>query len=150
VVPRMKPFYKVPMLIADRLVATSELLREVIVTQGWKNPSARTARIYNGIDIDKVASALASRDRGEARPRLGIAAGEVAIGVIGSIVPFKMQAELLAEVIAPHAAALRAARARFHFLGGVKDEAYAARCRALVEEHRIADLVAWVGYVSDM
>jgi glycosyltransferase involved in cell wall biosynthesis len=150
VVPRMKPFYKLPMLIADRLVATSELLREVIVTQGWKSPAARTARIYNGIDVEKVMLELASRDRAATRAGLGIAASEVAIGVIGSIVPFKMQAELLAEVIAPHAEELRRCGARLHFLGGVKDEAYAERCRALVQEHGLTDLTAWTGYIPDM
>jgi glycosyltransferase involved in cell wall biosynthesis len=150
IVPRMKAFYKVPMLLADRLVTAGELLREVIVTQGWPSPAPGTALIYNGIDLDGVRRALASADRGAIRAGLGIAEGEVAVGVVGSIAGYKHQLELLREVIAPRAAELRAARVRFHFLGGVKDEAYAAQCRALVEERDLADLTAWIGYVSDM
>jgi glycosyltransferase involved in cell wall biosynthesis len=137
-------------LLADRLVTAGELLREVIVTQGWPSPAPGTALIYNGIDLDGVRRALASADRGAIRAGLGIAEGEVAVGVVGSIAGYKHQLELLREVIAPRAAELRAARVRFHFLGGVKDEAYAAQCRALVEERDLADLTAWIGYVSDM
>lgn len=150
VVPRMRAIYKAPMLIADRMVATSELLREAIVAQGWKDPGSRTLRIYNGIDTEAVTAALATADRGAVRARLGFSEREIAIGVIGSIVPFKLQVELLTEVIAPNAEAFRRAGARFHFLGGPKDEAYAARCRAIVADRGLADLVAWVGYVADM
>lgn len=150
VVPRMKTFYKLPTLFADRLVATSELLREAVVGQGWRRAAERTLRIYNGIDLERVRAQTAGRDRGEERAARGIAGDEVAIGVIGSIVPFKLQVELLRDVIAPHADRFRAAKARFHFLGGVKDEAYAAKCRALVEELRLGDLTSWAGYIADM
>ena len=150
VVPRMRAIYKLPMLIADRLVATSELLREAIVTQGWRDPASRTLRIYNGIDTESVGAALAKADRRATRERLGMAPDEVAIGVIGSIVSFKLQVELLREVIAPNAEAFRRANARFWFLGGAKDEAYASRCRAIVAEHKLEDRIVWAGYIDDM
>jgi glycosyltransferase involved in cell wall biosynthesis len=150
VVPRMKAFYKLPTLFADRLVATSELLREAVASQGWRRAAHRIQRIYNGIDLEALRAGLAGRDRAAERASLGIAEGEVAIGVIGSIVPFKLQAELLGEVMAAHADRFREVKARFHFLGGVKDEAYAARCRALVEELGLGDITAWRGYIADM
>lgn len=150
VVPRMKAFYKLPTLFADRLVATSELLREAVASQGWRRAAGRIQRIYNGIDMERLRAQTAGRDRAKEREALGIAAGEAAIGVVGTIVPFKLQAELLRDVIAPHAGRFREAKARFHFLGGVKDEAYAARCRALVEELGLADVTAWHGYIADM
>ncbi|MEZ4309554.1 MAG: glycosyltransferase family 4 protein [Polyangiaceae bacterium] len=150
IVPVMRALYKVPTLLADRIVATSELLREAVVSQGWRRPGERTSRIYNGIDVARVKASMAARDRAADRGSLGIAEGEVAIGVIGSIVGFKLQVELLEQVIAPHAEELRAAKARFHFLGGVKNQEYADRCAQLVGDLGLADVTAWPGYVSDM
>ncbi len=150
VVPRMRVIYKLPMLIADHLVGASDALFQAILTQGWLAPASRTSRIYNGIDLAQVTRSIAACDRPVERARLGVRDGEIAIGVIGSIVPFKVQAELIADVIAPAAAQFREVGARFHFLGGVKDEAYAARCRAIVDEHKVSDLVAWHGYIEDM
>lgn len=150
VVPKMKPFYKVSTLVADRLVATSELLREAVVGQGWRRPEERTQRIYNGVDVARIRALIAGRDRAAERASLGIAAEEVAVGVIGTIVPFKLQVEMLREVIAPYADRFRAAKVRFHFLGGVKDEAYSEKCRALVEELGLGDITLWPGYIADM
>lgn len=150
VVPKMKPFYKVPMLFADRLVTPGELLREVVTTQGIHNPAPGTALIYNGIDMSVVRSALQSSDRAALRRKLGIAEGEVAVGVIGSIVAFKHQTELLQDVVAPFAGDLRAAKVKLYFLGGVKNEDYLAQCHAIIAQHRLEDLTVFKGYVNDI
>lgn len=150
VLPPMNVAYKIAMPLVDRMVATSELLKKAVVDQGWGNPAARIERIYNGIDVQKVNAELMTRNRGEERRSRGIKEGEVAIGVIGTIVNFKLQVPLLNEVIVPHADAFRKAGARFHFLGGIKSEAYAQECREIVESQGIGDLVMWHGYIADM
>jgi glycosyltransferase involved in cell wall biosynthesis len=150
VVPKMRAFYKIPTLFADKLVATAEVLRDAIVTQGWLSPEGRTERIYNGIDLDVVAEARAKVDRARARAELGIGEGEVAMGVIASVVPIKKQAEMVEEVVAPIAAELREKNARVHLIGGVKDEAYAARCAEAIRSRGLEDVVKMVGYIRDM
>lgn len=150
VVPTMRPFYKIPTLVADRLVATAEVLREAIVTQGWRRPEKRTSTIYNGIDLDLVQKTRAGIDRARVRAELGIGENEVAMGVIGSVVPIKRQAELLEEVVCAIAPELKANNARIYLIGGTKDEAYAARCEAIVKARGLEPVVRTVGYIRDM
>lgn len=150
VVPRMKAFYKIPTLLADRIVATADVLRDAIVTQGWLSPARKTEVVYNGIDLDIVAGRRSSLDRAKVRAELGIGEDEVAMGVIASLVPVKKQAEFLEEVMPTLAPELEARGARIHLIGGVKDEPYAARCEAAIRNHGLERVVKIVGYVRDM
>jgi glycosyltransferase involved in cell wall biosynthesis len=150
VVPTMRAFYKIPTLIADRLVATAEVLREAIVTQGWRSPAQRTECIYNGIDLDLVDKERASVDRAAVRSKLGIAENEVAMAVIGSIVPIKKQAEFIEEVVSAIGPELEARNGRIYLIGGTKDEAYAARCEEAIRSRGLERVVRTVGYVRDM
>lgn len=150
VVPKMKAYYKIPTLLADRIVATADVLREAIVTQGWLSPAARTEVIYNGIDLDVVARRRAELDRAKVRAELGIGEGEVAMGIIASLVPVKKQAEFLEEVMPTLAPELEKRGARIHLIGGVKQDEYGDRCLAAIKNHGLERVVKVVGYVRDM
>ena len=150
VVPKMKAYYKIPTLLADRIVATADVLREAIVTQGWLPLAGRTECIYNGIDLDVVARRRAEIDRGKARAELGIGEGEVAMGIIASLVPVKKQAEFLEEVMPALAPELSKRNARIHLIGGVKHDEYGDRCLAAIKNHGLERVVNVVGYVRDM
>ncbi len=150
VVPKMKAYYKIPTVLADRIVATADVLREAIVTQGWLSPARRTECIYNGIDLDVVAKRRAELDRAKVRAELGIAEGEVALGIIASLVPVKKQAEFLEEVMPTLAPELEKRNARIHLIGGVKHDEYGDRCQAAIRNHDLGRVVKIVGYVRDM
>jgi glycosyltransferase involved in cell wall biosynthesis len=150
VVPRMRTLYKLPTLVADHIVATSDALRRAIIEQGWRAPARRTALIYNGIDTTNVTKARRTSGRPEARRALGIAEGAVAIGVIGSIVPIKRQAEFLETVVTPLRPELLRHDAKIYLIGGAKNDAYAQRCAEIIDRYHLEPVVARVGYCRDM
>ena len=151
VVPKTRALYKIPTLIADRLVTTAQALHEAVLTQGWRSPASRTEFVYNSVDLGAVRERRAGIDRAKVRAELGIAEGEVAMGVIASIVPVKQQAEFLEEVVPGLAPELERRNARIYLVGGGKDDdAYPARCKRAIEVHGLERVVRMVGYARDM
>jgi glycosyltransferase involved in cell wall biosynthesis len=76
---------------AHRLVVPSQRLR-AIATGLWKLPAEKIRLIPNGIPLDRF---VPGADGGELRARLGIPAGAVVVGTVGSLRPVKNFTRLL-------------------------------------------------------
>lgn len=76
---------------AHRIVVPSQRLRAV-ATGLWKIPEEKIRLIPNGIPLDRF---VPGADGGELRARLGIPAGAVVVGTVGSLRPVKNFARLL-------------------------------------------------------
>ncbi len=150
ITPTFRTFYKFPTLIADKIVATAEVLHKAVVTEGFRQAAKRTELIYNGVDLDEVQQRRAGIDRARTRAEFGITPGEVAIGVVASIVAIKQQAEFLEEVVSGLAPELEKNNGRVYLIGGWKDNAYPMRCKKIIESLQLHRVVKMVGYVRDM
>ncbi len=140
------------MLLATRTVVVSEsLLRDCVSLMApafRRRVAPRLVSVSNGVPLDRIRASLAAVSREEARASLGMAPGEVAVGLVGGIFGHKGQREFL-EAAAPLVAAADP-RVRFYLVGGVKDEAYARACREAAGRGPLAGRVAFVGWQDDV
>jgi len=135
----------------NRMTAISRAVKDQAVAYGKWDPE-RIEVIYHGIDADEIESRA---NRIAWRREMGLAADDVAVGIVGRLVPWKGQDDFL------RAAARVAAndpRVHFFVVGGVLTDPhtrrqigdYRARLDALASELGIADRVTFTGQRSDV
>jgi L-malate glycosyltransferase len=118
---------EIAILLADRSITVGDSLRRRLIETAHAPlrgaVERRLTTVYNAFPL----SELRRIDRGGARARLGIPASAFLAVIVASVEPRKRQRELIAEVVPRVAEAIP--EASFVFVGGAKDEAYAAACR---------------------
>lgn len=129
----------------------SETLCRRIIDSGYRRKKDGTcpSHIYSAVDMARFHPPTADQ-RDQARHELGIGRDQFAIGCIGAFVPLKAQDALLA-----HAGPLirnELPAGHFYFIGDFEpaENAFARRCRAVVDRAGLEKQVSFVGYTSDM
>lgn len=127
---------------ADLIVSNSWAGRDHLRRQGF--PADRMVVIPNGIDTDRFQPRPDARSR--LRAELGLANGDVAIGLVARLDPMKDHRTFLRA-----AAQLRDVRpdARFVCVGGGAAD-YAAELRAYADSLGLGDRVIWAGARADV
>jgi glycosyltransferase involved in cell wall biosynthesis len=132
-----------------RMSAISRAVKDQAVAYGHWDP-ARIEVIYHGID----AAALEHEAHRPAwRAEMGLGEHEVAVGIVGRLLPWKGQEDFLRA-----AAAVKTPGARFFVVGGALTDRhtqsiigdYPSRLRSLVQQLGIGDRVTFTGQRSDI
>ncbi|MBI3247449.1 MAG: glycosyltransferase family 4 protein [Deltaproteobacteria bacterium] len=147
-VSTIKTIFKIPMMLADGIVATSDALLRSVQSQISSSAKNFHCCIYNAIDLSEVADAKRNSDKREARRDLGIQEGEVAIGLVGAIVPFKGQAAFIQDCMSGMKDQMEKLNAKIYFLGGIKDEGYGELCSHAVKSNNLDNLTKFCGYTE--
>jgi len=126
--------------MCDRIVATSEHLRQALVGRGMSG--GRIVTILNGVNLDALPG-----DGGDPevlRRELGVASGVPMVGIVGRLVPVKNHALFLR---AARAVLDRGTRAAFVLVG---DGPLREPLRALRRELGLEEHVVFAGFRSDV
>jgi glycosyltransferase involved in cell wall biosynthesis len=134
--------------LADVIVVMSSEMRSQVEAQvpplPW--PSSRAAAVSvipSIVELDTMTPPSPG-ERRALREKLGITADELAVGVIGAVIPRKQQLPLL-EALARDGE--RIPDARFYFVGDLSaGDPYGMRCVAAAEHPKVRDRVRLVGY----
>jgi glycosyltransferase involved in cell wall biosynthesis len=119
------------------VVAVSDAIARYAVDCGVER--ARVRRIYNGIHLPT----LPADARARARRELKIDEGEIAVGLVGRLVPRKGAADLIRAMAAPELAGVSA---RAFLIGDSdKNDDFVAELRRLVDELRLEERIVFVG-----
>lgn len=128
--------------VTDAMVAVSDSVRRH-VAQAVGVPPDGISVIPNGISADKVRGV----DRDTARRLLGLAASDLAIGLIGRICVQKGQEDMVEAAIL----LLRSRReAVVLMIGAVEDASLHARLTARIAEAGVADRIRFCGHMPDI
>jgi L-malate glycosyltransferase len=136
---------------ADVIVANSRYTAASVLAAA---PRAHVEAVHNGVDLSRFDPGRL--DRGAARARLGAARGELLLGVVAQLTPWKGQDTAI------RALALlreRAIEARLLLIGTARfvasatrydNESYVRSLEALVDELGVAGSVSWLGEREDV
>jgi glycosyltransferase involved in cell wall biosynthesis len=128
--------------VTDRFIAVSDAVRDH-VAKAVALPAARVSVIANGITADKVRNV----DRTTARRCLGLANGELAIGLIGRVCAQKGQEDLVeAALLLRHCLP----DAVFLMIGAVEDTVLHNRLTSRIAAEGVADRVRFCGHMADI
>ncbi len=117
-------------------------------------PAARAEVVHNAVDLERFDPAKI--DRAESRARLGAKSGQLLLGVVAQLTPWKGQDTAIealkllrqegvdAHLLLVGSAKFIARSTRFD------NTAYEARLRGLVEESGLRDSVSWLGEREDV
>ncbi len=127
---------------SDGLVACSRSVADHVAERVGV-PRERVTVILNGVE----AARFAGGDRRTGRAMLGLADGEVAIGLVGRISEQKGQEEFIraAARVAPHSP-----QAVFLVIGSADAPEHLAAARSLAAELALGDRLRFTGHVGDM
>lgn len=147
--------WKVMRSLSDRVIVLSEEMRDEVARRlapsSWMLGCKTTpvSAIYSIVDTRTLRPASAEQ-RARLRAKLGMTAGEVAIGVVGALVPKKQQLELIRYLNA-HPEQLPPA-ARLYFVGDFEParDAYCRECQLALDAGPVRDRVRFVGYSGDV
>jgi glycosyltransferase involved in cell wall biosynthesis len=119
------------------VVAVSDAIARYVLDRGVEQ--ARVRRIYNGIHLP----AFPTDARARARRELAIGDGEIAVGLVGRLVPRKGAADLIRAIAAPELAGVPV---RAFLIGdGDKNDDFVAELRRLVAELGVEPRIVFVG-----
>jgi glycosyltransferase involved in cell wall biosynthesis len=142
--------------LSDRVIVLShemsDCLERVLALPGWAPGWAQTpiSSIYSIVDTTRMHPALPGQ-RDKLRLELGIrSAEEVAVGVIGALVPKKQQLELIS-YLNDHPDQLPET-VRLYFVGDFTPdtEAYCRACDEAVRRGPLRDRIHFVGYAPEV
>lgn len=141
-------YESVAILLADRTITVSESLRRQLLDTGaaWARPllAPRTEAIYSGFDFHEMDAFMARTSRAAARARLAMPEGELNLLLVGGISRDKGQLRLIEEALPAAFAAVP--ELCITFIGGSKDDAYAAACHAALRRAGLAGRARFTGY----
>jgi glycosyltransferase involved in cell wall biosynthesis len=140
---------------SDRVIVLSEEMRRVVEQElsapDWLKNRTETpvTAVYSGVDGTRMHP-VTPEHRARARSELGIEEQEIAVGVIGALVPKKQQLELL-QYLARNPSRLPA-RVKLHFVGDFTPDtdAYCRRCLAEAQAGPLRDRIHFAGYARDV
>jgi glycosyltransferase involved in cell wall biosynthesis len=136
-------------LLADRTVAISDSLRELLVETsrpGLRGVlSRRIETVYNGFEFEQIDACMAQTDREAGRLALDIGADEAIALFVGGIFPVKGQLRFIEHVL--RRAVDAAPHLRIAFVGGVKDAAYHRACLDAVTRLGLERHVLFTGFL---
>jgi len=142
-------FESLAIFLSDRTITVSESLRRQLLDTGagWARPllASRTRAIYNGFDFASIDRVLAGTTPAEARAQTGIPAQATSLLLVGAVFGDKGQLRLIEEVLPAAFAAVP--ELDITFVGGSKDDAYLAACRAALARAGLADRARFTGYL---
>lgn len=127
--------------LVDRIVANSEAVRRFTIDVE-RAPAAKVVAIPNGVDVARFGGGAGAA----LRARLGVAAGEILVGAVGTVKPVKGQAVLL-EALTP---LLRENPRVRLVLAGTAEGAYADALARAAAEAGVADRVLRPGPLEDV
>lgn len=127
---------------ADRTIAVSMYLASRLIEDAGFD-AGKVDVVHNGVDVDAIEAAVAGADRAALRRSVGIPEDACVIGTMGRLVADKGVDVLLA---AQGSLEGRHEELWTLVIGDGPDE---QRLRAVAEQHRIADRVAFLGFVDD-
>ncbi len=119
----------------SRLIAISDFIRQRLIALG--PPPEKIAVVYNGVDLDRYSAGVEARE--SARRLYGVAPGDVVIGTIAVIRPFK-HPETLVEALA--ALVHRGLPVRLLFAG---DGPMRPDLEKMAEQMGVAGSIVWLG-----
>jgi glycosyltransferase involved in cell wall biosynthesis len=142
-------FETLAILLADRTITVSESLRRQLLDTGaaWARPmlEPRMEAIYNGFDFDEIERFIAGTSRDHARVATGTPPQTVSLLLVGAIFRDKGQLRFIEEALPVVAAAVP--ELFVTFVGGSKDDAYLAACRAALFRAGLTDRALFAGYL---
>jgi glycosyltransferase involved in cell wall biosynthesis len=101
--------------------------------------------VYNGIDLSRFTVSTLRPER--IRTELGVAAGELAVGLFGQMLPYKGHRTLIQA--APGILAANPAT-RFFFVGALENPPYEAELRGLLAASGLAERFTFTGWRGDV
>jgi glycosyltransferase involved in cell wall biosynthesis len=141
--------------LSDRVIVLSEEMRQIVLQQLAPPPWLRGK---GATPIDAVYSVVdpalmrpASRDeRCALRAELGIPPGEIAVGVIGALMPKKQQLQLL-QYLAQSPERLPPA-VKLYFVGDFTPEtdSYSKNCQEAAEQSPLRERICFAGYSREI
>ncbi len=136
-------------LLSDRTITVSRSLREQLLGSGHRllRPilGPKLQAIYNGFDFHEIDAFRAAEPRAACRASTGPGAERVSALLVGSVFVDKGQLRFIERVL-PRVVA-QVPTLRVTCLGGVKDEAYEAACRASLARLGLTDHFVFGGYL---
>jgi glycosyltransferase involved in cell wall biosynthesis len=141
--------------LSDRVIVLSEEMREVVERElpppAWLRSRAETpvTAVYSVVDHSRMHPATPDQ-RAAARAALGIAEDEIAVGVIGALVPKKQQLDLL-KYLTQHPERLPAG-VKLHFVGDFTPDtdAYSRSCGEEAKRGSLGQRIHFAGYARDV
>jgi glycosyltransferase involved in cell wall biosynthesis len=149
------PRWRLMRALSDRVIVLSEEMRHVVekelVAPAWlKNRTATpVTAVYSVVDRTRMHP-VAPDERRVIRRALGIGDEEVAVGVIGALVPKKQQLELL-QYLTRNPNRLPPG-VKLHFVGDFTPgmDEYCSSCEAEAQRGPLADRIHFAGYASEV
>lgn len=125
----------------DCIIAVSDVVKQHLVEVGI--PEGMVVRIHDGIELSRLQQ---SRPPAELRQELGLASGDLVVGMLGNVKHWKGQRVL---VEAMPLILDRFPATRFVFVGTVADDLYMKDLDARIEALGISDRAVFTGYRPD-
>lgn len=125
----------------DCIIAVSDVIKEHLVKVGI--PEEMVVRVHDGIELSGLEQ---SRAPTELRRELGLASGELVVGMLGNVKHWKGQRVLVEAV---PLILERFPTTRFVFVGTVADHRYKSELDERIDALGIGDRVVFTGYRPD-
>ncbi|MGE3508667.1 MAG: glycosyltransferase family 4 protein [Vicinamibacterales bacterium] len=137
------PIYRWVAGSCRRVVGPSDAVTHAIGQAGISLPRLQT--VYNGIDLSRFVRSQDERER--MRQELGLSGTEMAVGLVGQLLPYKGHRTLIEAapaILAAHP------RTRFFIVGALENPPYEQDLRAAIRAAALEDRFVFTGWRSDV
>jgi glycosyltransferase involved in cell wall biosynthesis len=149
------PRWSLMRALSDQVIVLSNEMRQVVeqelVAPAWLKGRAETpvTAVYSVVDRNRMYPATPEQ-RAAARHALGMEEGEIAVGVIGALVPKKQQLDLL-RYLSRNPGRLPP-RVKLHFVGDFTPETdpYCKSCEQEAKGGPLGDRIHFAGYAQEV
>jgi glycosyltransferase involved in cell wall biosynthesis len=137
------PIYRWVAESCGRVIGPSEAVTRAIGLAGVRPPRLRT--VYNGIDLSRFVRSEDERRR--TRQGFGLAEGQMAVGLVGQLLPYKGHRTLIAAapaILTAHPGT------RFFIVGALENPGYEEELRSAVRAAGLDHHFVFTGWRSDV